>query len=173
MKMHSFLQHIYIVLVPLIVSNVLHMMVIKKDVFPWLKRPISQQQFGANKTWRGFVFVSLVNAVLVYLLNFIFEFQLQQAFFFGFILGVAYMLFELPNSFMKRRLGIQAGKQAASNRVLFALIDKTDSAFGVSLAYFLMGNISFQNALMLFCISSCTHIIISQILVQFHIKKSF
>ena len=171
--MYSFLQHIYIVLLPLIVSNVLHILVIKKDLFPWLKQAISRQLFGANKTWRGFVFVPLVNTFLMYLLDFIFEFQLQQAFFIGFVLGFAYMVFELPNSFMKRRLGIQAGKQATRNSLLFTLIDKTDSAFGVSLTYFLMGNISFQNALLLFCISSCTHIIISQILVQLHLKKSF
>ncbi|AXG69890.1 hypothetical protein KORDIASMS9_02118 [Kordia sp. SMS9] len=171
--MYSFLQHIYIVLVPLILSNVLHILVIKKDVFPVLKQPISKKLFGKNKTWRGFVFVSLVNGLLLFLLNFTFDFQIPLSFFTGFVLGFAYMLFELPNSFMKRKLGIQPGTQASSNKFLFMLIDKMDSAFGVSFVYFLMGNISLQNAMLLFCISSATHIIISQLLVQFHLKKSF
>lgn len=171
--MHSFLQHIYIVLVPLIVSNVLHMIVIKKDIFNVLTKPISSKLFGKNKTWRGFVFVPLVNGFVLYLLYILNEFQLQHPFFIGCILGFAYMLFELPNSFLKRRLGIQAGEKAASKKVLFALIDKTDSAFGVSFVYFLMGNISFQFAVLLFFTSSATHIIISQTLVYLHLKKSF
>lgn len=171
--MPSFLQHISIVLLPLIISNVLHMLVIKKDVFPVLKRPISSTVFGKNKTWRGFVFVALVNGLLLFLWNCIVDFQLQLPFLTGCVLGFAYMLFELPNSFLKRKLGIQAGEKASSNKLLFMLIDKTDSAFGVSLVYFLLGNISFQSALLLFFVSSATHIIFSQLLVQFHLKKSF
>ncbi len=171
--MYSFLQHIAIVLVPLIISNVLHMIVIKKDILPELKRPISVKLFGKNKTWRGFIFVSFINGLLLLLLNFTLNFQVSLPFFTGFTLGFAYMLFELPNSFMKRKLGIQSGTQASSNKLLFMLIDKMDSAFGVSLIYFLMGNISLQLAMLLFCISSVTHIIFSQLLVQFHLKKSF
>ena len=171
--MHSFLQHIYIVLLPLIISNVLHMFVIKKNMFSWLTISISQKLFGKNKTWRGFVFVSLVNSIVLYVLDLACNFQLEHTFFIGFMLGFSYMLFELPNSYMKRKLGIQAGQQAISNRILFAFIDKMDSAFGVIFVYFLMGFISFPYALLLFIISSATHIIISQLLVQFHIKKSF
>ncbi|WP_053002344.1 CDP-archaeol synthase [Kordia jejudonensis] len=171
--MHSFLQHIGIILLPLIIANVMHMIVIKKDVFQGLTRPISTKLFGANKTWRGFVFVPFLNALLLCVLNFIFTFQLSNAFFLGFVLGLAYMFFELPNSFLKRKLGIQPGAKAASNTILFTVLDKTDSAFGVSLTYFLLGNISFQNAVLLFVCSSCTHMIISQILVQFQLKKSF
>ncbi|WP_420572172.1 CDP-archaeol synthase [Kordia sp.] len=149
------------------------MLVIKKDLFKGLKQPISQRLFGTNKTWRGFVFVAFVNAFLVYLLELAFNFQLQQAFFIGCILGCSYMLFELPNSFMKRKLGIQPGQEANSHKIMFKLIDKMDSAFGVSLVYFLIGNISFQSAVLLFICSSVTHISISQILVQLHLKKSF
>ncbi|MEM6717913.1 MAG: CDP-archaeol synthase [Bacteroidota bacterium] len=171
--MYSFLQHIGIVLLPLIVSNVLHMIVIKKDVFPQLTQPISTSLFGVNKTWRGFVCVPLVNGIVLYLLNLIFDFQLSQAFGLGFLLGVAYMWFELPNSYLKRRLGIPSGGQATSYKALFMLIDKMDSAFGVNLVYFFLGFISLQNALLLFVASSGTHILISQLLVQLQLKKSF
>ncbi|WP_298512287.1 CDP-archaeol synthase [uncultured Kordia sp.] len=149
------------------------MFVIKKDIFPQLTRPISQKLFGENKTWRGFVFVPIVNAVLLYWINFTFDLQLPQAFYIGFLLGFTYMLFELPNSWMKRRLGIQAGQQATSHQLLFAMIDKMDSAFGVTLLYFVIGFISLPHALLLFVICSATHIMISQLLVQFNIKKSF
>ena len=171
--MYSFLQHLCIVLVPLIISNVIHMIIIKKDIFQGLKRPISKKLFGVNKTWRGFVFVSLVNAFLLYLIDLVFGFNLSNAFFLGFTLGFAYMIFELPNSFLKRRLGILPGEQANSNSIVFSLLDKMDSAFGVNLVYFLMGFVNYQCALLLFVCSSCTHIIISQVLVQLNIKKSF
>lgn len=171
--MYSFLQHICIVLVPLIFSNVLHMIVIKKDAFQWLKHPISKKLFGTNKTWRGFVFVSFINAFLLYSINFVFDLKLVDAFFVGFILGFAYMLFELPNSFMKRKLGIQSGAQANSNKILFSLLDKMDSALGVNLIYFLLGHITYQNAILLFMCSSIIHILISQLLVKLNIKKSF
>lgn len=171
--MYSFLQHICIVLLPLIVSNVLHMIVIKRDLFSRLTLPISRKLFGKNKTWRGFIFVPMVNASVLYMVNIIFDFQLPKTFYIGYSLGFAYMLFELPNSYMKRRLGIQPGAKATSNKVLFMLIDKTDSAFGVILIYFFMGFITLPNALLLFTICSVTHICISQLLVQLHLKKSF
>jgi CDP-diacylglycerol--serine O-phosphatidyltransferase len=149
------------------------MMVIKKDLFATLKQPISAKRFGKNKTWRGFVFVSIVNAFFVYIITFLFSIQLPKAAFIGFVLGFAYMLFELPNSYMKRRLGIQAGEQAKQHKTLFMLIDKMDSAFGVTLVYFAMNFISFQHAVLLFVINSSTHILVSQLLVQLRLKKSF
>ena len=36
----------------------------------------------------------------------------------GFIIGFAYALFELPNSFIKRRLDIQPGSSLASRKIL-------------------------------------------------------
>ncbi|WP_430409916.1 CDP-archaeol synthase [Kordia sp.] len=149
------------------------MFVIKKDCFQWLKQPISVTLFGANKTWRGFVFVSVTNAFVLWIINLIFGFKLSNSFSLGFILGVAYMMSELPNSFMKRRLGIQPGAQANSNKILFAFIDKMDAAFGVNLVYFLLGFVNYQTALLLCVCSSFTHIIISQLLVELNIKKTF
>ncbi|MEM6686037.1 MAG: CDP-archaeol synthase [Bacteroidota bacterium] len=149
------------------------MIIIKKDVFSGLRRPISTTLFGTNKTWRGFVVVPFVNAFFVYWLNLLADFQVSNALILGFTLGFAYMLFELPNSFLKRRLGIESGQQATKHRLLFMLIDKMDSAFGVTLVYFLLGCISLPHALLLFGISSSTHIIISQLLVHLHLKKSF
>jgi CDP-diglyceride synthetase len=171
--MFSFLAHIGIVLLPLIIANVLHMMVVKIDFLPSLKHPISQQLFGSNKTWRGFVVVPLLNAFLLFGFSILFKFQLVNAFLIGFVLGCVYMLSELPNSYMKRRLGIPAGAPSTKYKILFMLFDKMDAAFGVVLTHFLLGYISLLHALLLFVISSCTHILFSQLLVQFHLKKSF
>src|SRR5690606_27440044 len=55
--------------------------------------------------------------------------------FLGLALGLAYVAFELPNSYMKRRLGIAPGKLPERNRFVFALVDQSDSAIGCMLVY--------------------------------------
>ncbi|WP_158269040.1 CDP-archaeol synthase [Kordia periserrulae] len=149
------------------------MIIIKTAIFSNVKRPISTKLFGNNKTWRGFLVVSVVNGLLLFLMNLLFSFHLTHAFWLGFVLGVSYMLFELPNSYMKRKLGIEAGEKSETHALFFMLLDKTDSAFGVNLVYFLLGFITFPNALLLFAISSSLHISMSYFLVQLHLKKSF
>ena len=52
-------------LLPLIVTNVAHMVLVKRNGWAGLSIPIHVGAFGANKTWRGVVFVSIVNAVLL------------------------------------------------------------------------------------------------------------
>lgn len=52
----------------------------------------------------------------------------------GALLGAAYMLFELPNSFMKRRLENRDGiLPHLGQRALFFVLDNIDSMFGVFL----------------------------------------
>ena len=46
----------------------------------------------------------------------------------GGLLGIAYVVAELPNSAFKRRLGIAPGQLPARNRFWFALMDQADSA---------------------------------------------
>lgn len=171
--MNSFLYHIAIVLLPLLISNSLHMLIVKRDDFDWLKYPISKKIFGKNKTWRGFVFVPLVNAFVLLIIDWVFYLNITTPFYLGFVLGVAYMIFELPNSFIKRRLGISPGDQSKSYKILFLLFDKTDSAFGVNLIYFLISHIHYQDAMILFISSSLIHVLMSKALLKFKLKKSF
>jgi CDP-archaeol synthase len=164
---------IYIV-VPLIISNVLHMVIVKKNIFSFLAIPVSTKLFGQNKTWRGFVIVPLLNAFLLLLINLLWPYLPNvRALIIGFLLGIAYMLFELPNSYLKRRLGIAPGGKAADHRWLLMLIDKTDSSFGVSLFSYFLLDISWVQVLQLFLISVLTHILFSYLLVTIRIKKSF
>ena len=130
--MEIYLPHIFI---PMIISNVIHMIIVKKDWFSPLAIPISSPLFGANKTWRGLVILSILNGVLFGGVNAFFPlFEKWESVFFGAILGLAYMLFELPNSWLKRKMGISSGQKTKKNPFLFMLLDKMDSALGVSLA---------------------------------------
>ena len=171
--MHEFSRHILTVLPSLIMANMLHMLIVKWTVFTFLKKPISTLHFGPNKTWRGFILVPLLNIIFLLLFNALFNLNLSNVISLGFFLGLAYVVFELPNSFIKRKLNIKAGDTAANKNYIFMLVDKTDSAFGITLVYYLMSSISFTEAVLLMLACSLTHIVVSLILVFTKIKSSF
>ena len=140
----------------------------------FLSIPLSIRLFGINKTWRGFVLVPVINSVLCWLICLLANYEIQvNTLLTGFILGVFYMLFELPNSFLKRRFGIGSGEKANGTKSLFVILDKTDSAFGVSLISYFLFNLSFYNFIILFLISVFIHTSFSYLLVLIGVKRSF
>jgi hypothetical protein len=166
-------------LIPLIVSNVLHMVLVKKNGWSGLAKPINAQAFGKNKTWRGVVFVSLVNAIVFCIINWPNLNALRGwediafKFFIGWMYGLAYVLFELPNSWLKRRMGIPAGGSPDRFKGLFMLLDKTDSALGVSLVFCVLRDFSWGDTALFFITASGLHFLFSWILYLRKIKKAF
>lgn len=171
--MNSILQHTLIVVVPLVLTNTLHMLLVKYSWLSFINIPISEKQFGQNKTWRGFIFLIIVNALFVFTTVQLFAIQLNNSAFLGATLGFTYLFFELPNSFMKRKLGVGPGEKHQRYRYFFSWIDKSDSAFGLSLVYWLLGYTDGKMAILLYFICSSTHIVSSLILVRLKIKSSF
>jgi CDP-diglyceride synthetase len=169
----SFLSHAATMIVPLILSNGLHMVVVKKNLFSVLNKPIWEWGFGLNKSWRGFVIVPLLNAIFLFCFHVGCEKSPSETLFLGAFLGMCYMLAELPNSFIKRRIGIASGSAIEARKWIFVLFDKTDSALGVTLGYCFLVDLRFVLGLELFLCSVITHILISIILVKLHIKSSF
>lgn len=166
-------EHILTLYLPLIISNILHMFVVKHDYLRFLKIPLSIKAFGKNKTYRGFVFVTLLNGFILYICTKVFQIELTtNAFFFGLVLGLTYILFELPNSFLKRRLGIAPGEKSKKFKLLFIFLDRCDSAFGVSLVYSLLAHIEFSEFIMLFALAFAFHFFFSFLLYQLGIKES-
>jgi CDP-diglyceride synthetase len=149
------------------------MFVVKYNFFSKIKAPISATLFGENKTWRGFIFIPITNSILLTVLNLLTNLNLPNATIIGFLLGFAYVLFELPNSFFKRRFGIKPGLESSKNKLLFKLTDKMDSSFGVTLFYFILQPITIIQALLIFSINVATHIIFSLLLVKTKLKSSF
>ncbi len=171
--MLDFTRHILTVLPSLILANILHMLVVKWNIFPFFNKGLSKNTFGPNKTWRGFILVPLFNILFLLLFNSILSLNLTNAITIGFFLGLAYVTFELPNSFIKRKLNIKAGETSANSYYIFMLVDKMDSAFGVALVYYLLNSITLTEAIVLMLVCSLTHIVISLILVFTKIKASF
>ncbi len=165
--------HLLIVILPLILSNVLHMVVVKKNAMSILVIPIWKEGFGKNKTWRGLLFLPVCNAVFLFIIDRLFQLNVVEPIILGATLGLVYMLSELPNSFVKRRLGIKSGERSENYHFIVQLIDKMDSAIGVTLTYFILGYANIQTVLLLLVFASGTHILVSYILVLLKIKKSF
>ncbi len=130
--------------IPVIVAGVLHMAVVRFDLLPFLKIPVSKSLFGQNKTLRGFVVMPLFSILGFWLLHGVasgssvaptVNFDQYSVWVSGLILGLAYVLAELPNSFIKRRMGAAPGELPQQNARLFMLMDQFDSGLLCLFAY--------------------------------------
>lgn len=167
-------EALVLAILPLLIASVLHMLLVKKKLFKFLEIPISKKLFGENKTWRGFIFLTLSTAVFCSLFGWLFSVQnamLNPVL--GAILGFTYMIFELPNSMFKRWMGIAPGQSPVEGRIYFSILDKTDSALGVALVYSMLNKLSFTDGFLLFITCSGIHMLMSFLLVALRIKKSF
>ena len=95
-----------------------------------------REVFGRNKTLRGMLVVPLACAAGFGIEDLAGVAPLFSPLAGGFVVGLAYVAFELPNSFLKRRLNIAPG--AGSGPVFFAL-DHLDSALGCAIAFLALG----------------------------------
>ncbi len=137
-------------LLPLLVGLTFHGLCIKFKWLVFLARPIDggsmfrgRRLFGSNKTYRGVIAVGLgtaagfgIQTILHQTASIrsltLIDYSCLNWFPLGFAMGVAAMLSELPNSFVKRQLGIAPG--TARNGmvgVLFYIIDQIDMLLGV------------------------------------------
>ncbi|MGH7496646.1 MAG: CDP-archaeol synthase [bacterium] len=138
-------------LLPLLGGLAFHGFCMKFKWLSFLGRPIDggrtfrgRQLFGPNKTYRGIIAVGFgtavgcgIQATVLHRLSTVRNLEMIDYSYinwlaFGFILGVAAMVSEMPNSFVKRQLGIAPG--AAGNGavgMLFYIIDQIDLLLGV------------------------------------------
>lgn len=158
----------------MIVSNIIHMIIVKKNWLSPMAISISPTLFGANKTWRGIIVLALLNGILFWIVNTFFPlFNNLEALCYGAILGFVYMIFELPNSWLKRRMGIPPGEKAKKNARLFMVSDKMDSALGVSLVSKILFDLGWLATLKLFILAIFIHVFFSWLLVVAGVKKRF
>lgn len=125
-----------ILVAPLFVGFAVHGLCIRLGVLRELAAPVGRRLFGENKTYRGIVCVALGTAAGFVAIN---PGSLGlggghgavRLALLGLLVGTVAMLAELPNSFLKRRVGIAPGAQASGMRgVLFHVLDQVDVVFG-------------------------------------------
>jgi hypothetical protein len=121
------------VFLPALGAALAHAPILRYDLLPQLKRPLDGGSglFGANKTWRGAMAMSAGTVAATAGLSKCGWFrdklprELRDAppLAYGSLLGAAVVLGELPNSFVKRRLGVAPG---ASGGLAMSVLDQGD-----------------------------------------------
>jgi hypothetical protein len=137
-------------LLPLLGGGLVHGLCLRFDLLPWLATPIDRGAtlggrplLGSHKTYRGPVTMALGSALTLWLQATwlhdaaalreleLFDYGDASPWLFGGALGFTAALAELPNSFLKRRLGIVAGGSAPGVRVaFFYFVDQVDLLAG-------------------------------------------
>ena len=186
----------YATLLTPIVAGVINSLWCKSNYLLNLKRPIDagknfgdgKRIFGDHKTWKGLLGYIVLNAIFMVLFGILFDllnwnqcsyiwqnhantplFNLWV----GALIGLAYAVFELPNSFLKRRLDIKPGKSAYGfAKYFFTFLDQADSVFGVCLVVCIFYPMSIGFYLLYVLVGSVTHIIFNVLLYLAGLRKN-
>jgi len=129
---------------PVVAAALVHVIVLKLRCLESLRIPLDggatwrgRRLFGDNKTVRGAVVMIGVSAIVATLqaafrirgLEY-FDYAETNLFLIGLLLGTGFVVGELPNSFVKRQLGVAPGAHAG---VWHTLADQLDSVIGALL----------------------------------------
>lgn len=173
--MNNLTQHICLLFLPMLLANSLHMVVVKMELFKTLLIPISIPLFGRNKTIRGFIVLPILSGSIA-LLGSVwfgpFHSFLYIDFLIGFGMGFVYLLAELPNSYVKRRLGIANGEYSKNFKILQIIIDRADSLIAIFIYYYFVTSIPLSDCAILFLWAMVISFAASVILYSLKIKKS-
>jgi CDP-archaeol synthase len=167
---------------PIVVGGVAHMFFVANDWLPSLKVAIAEKPFGKNKTWRGVIVMPLVTvpgALLLGSLSNILPDRLAltlesvSLIVLGLSLGLGYVIFELPNSYIKRRVGIAPGATPTRGRLWFIAMDQLDSAFGFTLVYAVLLDLPALTYVLLLIQFPFVALLVKRILYWVRLKKSY
>jgi CDP-archaeol synthase len=153
---------------PALGAALAHAPVLRYDLLPSLKRPLDRGSgvLGDNKTWRGALAMWSGTIAATVALTRLEWFQAKLApeladappTAYGAVLGAGVVLGELPNSFLKRRLGIAPGNRGRSAPgVAIAVFDQGDFVLGSWLTLAPLWRMSPRQAATAFAIVAAVH----------------
>lgn len=167
-------------ILPLVVGGALHMLVVKKDWLGFLTIPVHRAWFGENKTLRGFVVMPLFTVLGAAMFQWIpkawpmsTDLSHVNWVVLGIVLGLSYVISELPNSYIKRRMGILPGELPEKNRVVFIVMDQADAAIGGALAVFLVYRLPVLTVLTIVVLTPVIALSVKRVLFVLKLKKSY
>lgn len=189
--------NMYVTLMSVILAGIMNMFFTKTKLYRLYRVQIDrgkkladgQDIFGENKTWNGFfsmIFFNVISQVVVgffcknisflYGRNYVYtsvENNFVNNIIIGFCLGFAYVIFELPNSFIKRRLKISPGKTVGGIKgFLFFIFDQVDSIIGVTVVLSIWYKMSIKQFLLFIVLGAITHIVVNLFLYLIRIRKN-
>jgi CDP-diglyceride synthetase len=187
----------YATLMPVVIAGAANMVFTKTQLYRSHNSPIDggksfsdgKRIFGDNKTWAGFFGMTAAAALAQILWGLLatsseaigsrnelyhsFDNTLLFNAAAGALFGLAYVLFELPNSFIKRRLDIQPGKtERGLKGAVFFVIDQVDSLFGVVLILAFFSGLTFPQYIQYIILGAFTHIALNALLFTMKIRRN-
>lgn len=186
----------YITLISPIISGIINSIFCKTKYLNSINKPIDfgknfidkKRILGDHKTWKGLFGYIILNTIFSVIFGYIWNItNLEKYNFFyinhdntllfniliGILLGLGYSLFELPNSFIKRRLDIKPGKTIDGfKKIFFIIFDQADSVFGVALVVWLFYPIGIRIYLFYIVLGTVTHLLINMLLYFLHFRKN-
>ena len=194
--MLRYILMMYVTLVPTILAGIMVMIWCKLPVMKFAARSIDlgknfidgRRVFGDNKTWKGIIGYVIFNVIFSVLwglvcrnqtlgdLNFFYQ-EYDNTILYNLIigacLGLGYALFELPNSFLKRRLDITPGKTVKGFwKGFFVFLDQADSVFGVALVVWLFFPLGILLYLLYVLVGAATHLFLNMMLYFMRLRKN-
>ena len=188
---------LYITMFPVILAGVFNMLLLK---IPFLKsrcKPIDggknwidgKRIFGDSKSILGFwlmtllggftelfwgLFLQSLGAAQHSLLYLHFDNTPGFNFLIGMFFGFLYMLFELPNSFIKRRFSVSATEQGDRRRglkLIFFILDQIDSMLGIMLCLGILVHLTPAQIVFAVFLGGLTHVLVNCLLILFRVRK--
>lgn len=188
---------LYLTLMPVILAGIANMIFCKSSLLDSVNQPIDagrllgdgRRLFGANKTWKGFwgmvvwgllaqlvwsyVLASQPDLEKLHLIYAHYPNNLVTNFPLGILLGLAYVIFELPNSYLKRRLDILPGKTAKDAwKYPFILLDQIDSLIGILLVLHLYISLNWAQGIGLLLVGTLTHLGVNRLLYLAKLRQN-
>ncbi len=176
-------------MLPVILAGLAHVLVLKSDALRRLAIPLDRGKqwrgrplLGSNKTWRGVLLMTAGTAVLTHLQSIVGpprhhrrlsirpDYQ-TRPWIAGSILGLSYCLAELPNSFVKRRLGVAPGAQSVRAGLVQYVVDQIDSVIGCLVALRFLYRPRPGEVALAFVLGSTIHIGVDQFAHAIGVKR--
>jgi CDP-diglyceride synthetase len=164
--------HALWVFVPVLGAPLLHAPVLALDLLPGLRRPLDGGRgvLGDNKTWRGALVMTAGVALAAALLS-LWPWYWRHLpdgirdagpWPFGLLLGLGVVVGELPNSFLKRRLGIAPGaRRRSAVGALLSVLDQGDLVLGIWVLLLPLWAMSPGEALIAFAVVGAVHLVVN------------
>ena len=163
-----------LLIAPVLFAGLAFILVLHFRIGSGLEKPLDQEKkflgkriFGENKTYLGFIVMPFFTLAAGFLLKRPFaafvtpviDESPEDVLKFG-LLGFAFALGELPNSFIKRQLDIPPGARGQTRylRMIFDVFDAIDSLLAVGLVYIFIFGVPFYPLIFLLPIGGAIHL---------------
>lgn len=182
----------FFVILPIVVAGLSFIVILKKQWWMSLRVPLDKGQrlggqpiFGSNKTWLAFIIMPGMTLITSLTLGYGWPAQtasVSPSFFSepglwwkAILYGLAYPVGELPNSFVKRRLGIPPGGRASTPilRRVFAVVDQADSIIACAGVLFFFFRVDLFVVLVASFLGIGIHCFTDWLMVHLSLKKIF